>query len=203
MTGSEPSLVLASGSPRRRELLERLGFRLVIRPAAVVETQLPGESPPATALRIAAAKACSVLRSENEVVIAADTVVVLGTKVLGKPANRTEAQDMLRELAGRPHLVITATSVRWADRETNDLSIAQVRFRPLGHQILDWYLETGEWMDKAGAYAVQGKGAILVERVEGNVQGVVGLPLAALPEIFARVGLQLRHFGDRLTLRAC
>lgn len=201
MSESEVCLILASDSPRRRELLERLGLKVVVQPANVDESPYPDEIPAAYALRVAAAKLDAVNAGPEIAVVAADTVVILGDQILGKPKDRANARAMLRGLSGRTHQVITASVVRWGNREARDLATADVRFRPFSPEILEWYVNTAEWADKAGGYAVQGKGALLVERLEGNVQGVVGLPLASLPELFARVGLVLKHERDRLVLR--
>ena len=194
-------LVLASGSPRRRELLERLGLEPEVVPAEIDETPLSGESPPLHALRVAHEKAAAAAaRRPRAAVIAADTIVVLDGEILGKPRHREEARAMLRRLSGRSHLVITAVTVRRGPREASHLEQARVTFRPIGEALLGWYLATGEADDKAGAYAVQGRGALLVERVEGNVQAVVGLPLAPLPDLFSAAGLRLLPRGDRLVV---
>jgi len=196
-----PTLVLASGSPRRRELLARLGLDLEVAPADLDETPLPDESPPLHALRVAREKAAAAaaLRPGSPV-LAADTIVVVEGEILGKPRDRSDARAMLRRLSGRAHLVITAVAVRFGAREATVVEQARVVFRPVPEPLLEWYLDTGEAGDKAGAYALQGRGALLVERVEGNVQAVVGLPLAPLPELFERVGLELRPRAGRLVL---
>jgi septum formation protein len=201
MTRTELTLILASASPRRLELLGRLGLRLEVAPAEVDETPYPGESPPLHVRRIARAKALeAAARRPGRPVLAADTVVVLGTRILGKPVDRVEAAEMLRALAGRSHLVMTSVVVIHDGSEAAILEAARVTFLPLDTQLHQWYLATGEGDDKAGAYAVQGKGAILVERVEGNVQAVVGLPLAPLPNLFRRIGLELVSSGEHLVL---
>jgi septum formation protein len=195
------TLVLASGSPRRRELLARLGLDLEVVPADLDEAPLPDESPPLHALRVAREKAAAAAaRRPGSPVLAADTIVVVEGAILGKPRDRHDARAMLRRLSGRAHLVITAVAVRFGASEATVVEQARVVFRPIPEPLLDWYLATGEADDKAGAYAVQGRGALLVERVEGNVQAVVGLPLAPLPELFDRVGLELRPSGDRLEI---
>ncbi|MEW6336197.1 MAG: Maf family protein [Acidobacteriota bacterium] len=196
------ALILASASPRRRELLGRLGVGFRVVHPAIDETPLPDESPATHALRIARAKAGDIARHcAGAAVLAADTVVVLGDEILGKPADREAAKRMLGRLAGRDHLVVTAIAARFADRAADWLETARVRFAPLTADLLEWYLETREGEDKAGAYAVQGRGALFIERVEGNVQAVVGLPLAPLPRLLSRVGLRLCPIGDRLRLR--
>ena len=133
-------------------------------------------------------------------VLGADTVVTLGERIFGKPASRADAAAMLADLAGRTHVVLTALAIRWEEREATHLESARVVIVPYVQPLFDWYVATGEGDDKAGAYAVQGKGAALVERVEGNVQAVMGLPLAPLPALLAKVGLELTVDGDRLLL---
>jgi septum formation protein len=194
-------LVLASGSPRRRELLARLGIDFsVIRPG-VDEAPFPGEPPSAHVARLAAEKArAGSAQHPRAAVLAADTVVVLAARIFGKPATRVEAASMLAELAGRTHTVLTATALRWRTKETVQLETARVTLLPYSPELYGWYVATGEVDDKAGAYAVQGKGALLVERVEGNVQAVIGLPLAVIPRLLEQVGLRLTASGDRLAL---
>jgi septum formation protein len=193
------TLVLASASPRRHELLARLGLETEIVAPDIDETPLPAESPPIHAERVAREKARAVaLRHPDLPVLSADTVVVLGDRILGKPADRREAAAMLADLAGTTHTVLTALALRWGEREAGHLEAARVTFVPYSKELFAWYVATGEGDDKAGAYAVQGKGAVLVERVEGNVQAVMGLPLASLPALFARVGLELAADGNRL-----
>lgn len=194
-------LILASASPRRRELLARLGLDVVVAPAQVDETPLPGEAGPVHALRVASAKADSVARDHpDHPVLAADTVVIRDGRIFGKPRDRAEAAAILATLAGATHVVATAVAVRWQGREASHLEVARVTFTPFNAELYGWYVATGEGDDKAGAYAVQGRGAVLVERLEGNVQAVVGLPLAAVPGLLGRVGLCLVARGDRLAL---
>ena len=201
MSATAIALVLASGSPRRRELLSRLGLELVVAPQDVDESPVAGEPPGMHALRVARMKAqAAVERFPGRPVLAADTVVALGDRVLGKPSDRVAAAAMIDDLAGRTHTVLTALVLLWNGREAAHLEQARVTLAPLRPELRRWYNATGEGDDKAGAYAVQGKGALLVDRVEGNVQAVVGLPLAALPELFARAGLTLSAAGDGLVL---
>jgi septum formation protein len=194
-------LVLASASPRRLELLKRLGLELSVEPAVVDETPEPDEPPALHVQRVALAKARAVAARHPELpVLAADTVVVLGPRILGKPADRAEAAGMLRDLAGRSHLVLTAMAAAFSGHEATHLESARVTFVPWHDELYRWYLETGEGDDKAGSYAVQGRGALLVERVEGNVQAVVGLPLAPLPALLGKLGLHLTADGPRFLL---
>ena len=133
-------------------------------------------------------------------VLAADTVVVAGEKILGKPRGREDARTMLLSLLGRPHTVVTALVLAFGDREVRHVEQADVTFVARNDELVNWYLGTDEWQDKAGAYAAQGKGALMVEGVRGNFQAVVGLPLAPLPSLFAGVGLALRAEDGKLSL---
>lgn len=195
------ALVLASGSPRRRELLSRLGLELAVAAQDVDESPVAGETPGAHAMRVARLKArAAIAHHPDRPVLAADTVVALGQRILGKPRDRAAAAAMLRDLAGKTHTVLTALVLLWNGQEAAHLDQARVTMVPFRRELWRWYAGTGEGDDKAGAYAVQGQGALLVERVEGNVQAVVGLPLAALPDLFARVGLALVPSGAGLAL---
>jgi septum formation protein len=168
-------LVLASASPRRRALLEQLGIPLRIDPAHLDENVRAEESPERYVVRVAVEKATAVQgRHPGATVLAADTSVVLEGRILGKPATAEEALEMLRALSGRTHEVMTAVAVAGvgARRVT-----ASVTFAAATEAALRWYVSTGEPMDKAGAYAVQGIGGFLVERIEGSYSAVVGLPL--------------------------
>ena len=185
-----PRLVLASQSPRRRELLGQLGLALEVRPAHADEAVLPGETPRDYVLRVARAKARAIA---GDVVLAADTAVVLGAEILGKPADRADARRMLRALSGTVHEVLTAVVVRRAAirLELDAVVATKVRFAPLGPAEIDWYVGTGEPLDKAGAYAIQGAGGAFVLGVEGSVSNVVGLPVAETAALLRRAGLPL------------
>lgn len=186
---SSPPLVLASASPRRRALLEQLGIPLHVDPAHLDENVRPGETPERYVLRLAREKAEAVqLRHEDATVLAADTSVVLGGAVLGKPATPDEALAMLRSLSGRSHHVLTAVAVAGAGER---LVRAAVSFAPATEAELRWYVSTGEPMDKAGAYAVQGIGGFLVERIEGSHSAVVGLPLVETLALLREAGYLL------------
>lgn len=194
-------LVLASASPRRLELLRRLDLEVRVAPAAIDETPYPDEPPGLHVQRVALAKARTVASGHpGTPVLAADTVVVQGPRILGKPVDRADAALMLRSLAGRSHLVLTAVAVTYSGLEACHLESARVTFVPFDEELYRWYADTGEGDDKAGAYAVQGRGALLVERVEGNVQAVVGLPLAPLPDLLRRVGLRMVASGGALAI---
>ena len=188
-----PRLVLASGSPRRRELLSGLGLRFEVRPPEVDETPLPGEDPGAYVERLAAAKARAGA-ANDEVVIAADTTVVVDGEILGKPADAAEARAMLGRIAGRWHEVLTAVAVGSPAGGAAGVATSQVRMAEMTAERIAWYVATGEPLDKAGAYAIQGLGALLVEEVRGNYTNVVGLPLPLVAELCARLGLDLLSF---------
>jgi septum formation protein len=179
----EPRLVLASASPRRRDLLSAVGLRFGVEPADLDERALPGESPAAQAARLARAKALAVARrcsgDPGCVVLAADTLVVVDSRVLGKPADAREAQSHLASLCGRTHRVITAVAVMRADAERprEALVESEVALRKASPDEIRAYVETGEPLDKAGAYALQGEGRRFVERVVGSESNVIGLPL--------------------------
>jgi septum formation protein len=184
------SIVLASGSPRRRELLELLGVRFTVRPAADEAVPQPGEAPAAYAVRAARAKAAAVAQAfPGTPVLASDTVVEIDRRVLGKPISTAEARAMIRLLSGRTHQVHTAVALTVDGRCCSLLDTAVVRFRPLDERIIDWYVATAEPMDKAGAYAVQGAGGLLVEAVDGSPHTVVGLPIHRLPALFEECGI--------------
>ena len=195
-----PRLVLASGSPRRAELLARLGVHPEIRPTDVDETPRPGESGADLVVRLAGTKAAAGAAAGadapdgEEVVIAADTVVVLDGRVLGKPRDRDEARTMLTELAGRTHEVTTGVAVTRGPIGAATRVTTRVTFRPLTAGEVDWYLATGEPDDKAGAYGLQGAGAALVSAVDGSDTNVIGLPLAETIALLRDVGVDLlRH----------
>lgn len=188
------ALVLASGSPRRREILGTLGLRFSVCPSAVEEQARPGEGPEPMARRLAREKALEVAeRGEVEVgayVLGADTVVVVGDEVLGKPADDAEARAMLERLGGRWHRVVSGVALaRQGEGAIEDLAVTtRVRFRPLDAGRIDRYVATGEGRDKAGAYAVQGIGSGLVDRIEGSYTNVVGLPAAETVALLERHG---------------
>jgi septum formation protein len=189
---STPALTLASASPRRRELLEQLGFRPRIRPADTDESPIPGEPPRSYVLRVARDKARAV---DGEVVLAADTAVVLGNEILGKPRDADDARRMLRALSGVVHEVLTGVCVRRGAEEHSAVVAAQVRLDPLDPLRIDWYVATGEPMDKAGAYAIQGIAGAFVRELHGSVSNVVGLPLAETLELLQRAGVAMPWGG--------
>ena len=183
-------MILASASPRRRELLERVGLALEVVPADVDETPVAGEEPTAYARRVARAKAAAVAsRAPGRWVLAADTVVELDGEILGKPGGPGEAAAMLGRLSGRSHRVVTAFALRAPSGDEVTRAVAtEVAFRAAGSDEIASYVRTGEWRDKAGAYAAQGIAAAFVIRVSGSFTNVVGLPLAEVIEELARAG---------------
>jgi len=188
-------IILASQSPRRRELLSLIGIPHEVRPADLDESVLPGESPAPHAERLARAKAEAVAATEPDaVVIGADTIVVLDGDILGKPRDTFEASAMLQRLSGRTHTVLTAVAVTRDGRTVSGVESVEVTFRPLTAEQIEAYIATGEPMDKAGAYGIQGFGAVIVERVHGDYFAVMGLALGRMVDLLAQVGIAYR-FG--------
>jgi septum formation protein len=187
------TIVLASRSPRRLDLLARLDLDPVVRPADVDEAPTPGESPAATAVRLAAAKATAVtaVDADDEVVVAADTVVALGNQQLGKPRDDDDARRILRTLSGATHEVVTGVAVIANGRTSTRVSTTHVRFRDLSDDDIDWYVATGEGRDKAGAYALQGRAAAFVESIHGSHTNVIGLPLDVVVRMLREVGIAI------------
>jgi septum formation protein len=185
------TIKLASSSPRRREILATLGLDFSIVAADVDETPLAGEAPDDMVLRLAVAKAETVKAGPRDIVIAADTAVVVDQLVLGKPADRDECLAMLDALGGRSHTVFTGVAVHCADATHTALSATDVHFRDIGRDEALAYWQSGEPGDKAGGYAVQGLGGVFVERIEGSYSGVVGLPVFETASLLRRVGFDL------------
>lgn len=178
-------LVLASASPRRRMLLASAGVSFEVRPADIDERVHPGEDPRTYARRVAREKALAV---DAPRVLAADTVVALDERVLGKPSDADEARAILGTLSGRTHRVYTAVALRVGARVHERLCATAVSFRALSAEEIDAYLATGEPFDKAGAYGIQGHGGALVDRVRGSYTNVIGLPLRETLALLARWG---------------
>jgi septum formation protein len=192
------NLVLASASPRRRELLAGLGLQFTVRPADVDETPRDGEDPGAYVLRLAQEKAAAVARDQEELVLAADTTVVVDGEILGKPSDEEDARRMLRRLSGREHEVLTGLALCEAGgRDASSVERSRVRMAALSEDEIAWYAASGEPLDKAGAYAIQGLGSLFVEAVAGNYSNVVGLPVPAVYRLFAALGYDLKGFIPR------
>jgi len=182
-------LVLASASPRRRELLGILGVQFNVQSADIDESVNPGESPEGYVRRMALSKARAGLVTSPECsVLGADTAVVVDDRILGKPVDRDDALAMLALLSGRRHRVLSAVVLADADNEVQRLSETEVVFRNIGTAEAEAYWHSGEPADKAGAYAIQGKGAVFVRKIMGSYSGVVGLPLYETAELLVESG---------------
>ena len=182
-------IILASSSPRRIELLKATGLRFKIQPSAIDEGQISCVQPRDQAINAALLKANAVATSlDTGVVIGADTIVCLGDKVYGKPADRRSAEQMLRSLSGQTHCVITGVAIREVQHSTALLDAVETRveMRHISDEELQWYLDSGEPFDKAGAYGIQGLAGKFVERIEGCYFNVVGLPLPRLIEMLSQ-----------------
>ena len=198
-------LVLASASPRRRELLAQVGYKFEVRPAHIPEDPLPGEDPIVYVARLAREKAETVFReldvagkgietrhasSQSVVVLGADTTVTLDTTILGKPEDAADAARILRMLSGRTHRVITGVAVVTAEGVELAAEVTGVRFLSLSDQEIEAYVATGEPMDKAGAYGIQGRAARWIPRIEGCYFNVMGLPLALVSSMLESCGIE-------------
>lgn len=176
-------IILASQSPRRRELLERLFDEFEIKPACIDETMDGSKTPGDAVMELSERKALAVAESEPEaLVIAADTIVVCD-RIFGKPEDEADAARMLRELSGRAHQVMTAVSIAKDGKTMTRLSVTDVHFRELSEDDIADYIATGEPMDKAGAYGIQGRGGLFIPRIEGDYYGVMGLPICLLEQL--------------------
>jgi septum formation protein len=185
---TRPLVILASASPRRRELLSLVGIEHDVRPANIDETYLAGEAPREHAERLAREKAVAIEVPEA-ITIGSDTIVVVDGRVLGKPRDREHAAEMLRQLSGRSHVVMTGVAAKWRGKLVSGLEEVGVTFRSLREDEIERYIDTGEPMDKAGAYGIQGFGATIVERVDGDYFAVMGLPLNRLARLLETLGL--------------
>ncbi len=182
-------LVLASQSPRRRELLERAGISFTVRTADIDESVQPGEAAQQYVRRLAARKAMTVAKAGDDCVLAADTTVVLDGEILGKPADAADAVRMLTALAGRSHEVITGICLRYRQQLYIDAAVTVVQFGPMSSAQIAEYVATGEPMDKAGAYGIQGLASRYVTGINGCYANVVGLPVSLVCSYLGRLGL--------------
>ena len=191
MNQAEPEIVLASQSPRRQDLLRQIGVRFTAIPVLVEEVPRSGEIAVDYVHRVAAAKSAAGLATIRTAlpVLAADTEVVLDGRIMGKPRDLAHAAELLSELSGRSHLVLSAVSLRLGERHWTAFSETEVSLRALDRSEMESYWLTGEPCDKAGAYAIQGYGALFVRRIAGSYSGVVGLPLFETAELLRRVGI--------------
>ncbi len=187
-----PAVVLASGSPRRRDLIASLGLSFEIVVPDIDETTRPGEAPVDYVERLARDKAAAVARP-GALIIAADTTVVLGGEIIGKPVDRADARSMLRRLSGRTHTVATGVALALESAVVAEVVETAVTFVALSDAAIDWYVATGEPGDKAGAYGMQGTGNAFVAAIAGSPSNVIGLPLATVITLAASLGVDLLH----------
>jgi len=184
-------IVLASRSPRRKDILEKLNFSFVIDPPDIDESPFKNESPIIYVQRISAAKADLVAQRHDQqcIVIAADTTVELNGEIFGQPRDSDDARSMIQKLSSRTHKVHTAISVRYNQKVANSVDTASVTMREVSSELLEWYIGTDESIGKAGAYAVQGHGAALVADVTGEIDTVIGLPVGLLLGMLGNLGI--------------
>jgi nucleoside triphosphate pyrophosphatase len=191
MPETETRIILASSSPRRADLLTAIGVSFDLIPSIINERPHPDEAPADYIIRLARAKVIDVARKRDSgLIIGADTIVVLDGKLMGKPEDERDAQRMLKQLSARWHAVMTGVALYDAGtkREVADYDKTLVRFAQLTEREIDWYISTGEPADKAGAYGIQGKGAMFVEEIAGNYHNVVGLPIPLVYRLAKRLG---------------
>ena len=186
-------IILASASPRRRELLDQLGISYEAQPVDADETPKPGEAPEAFVERLALEKACAgFLKCDRRLpALGSDTIVIAGERILGKPRDRDDAIDMLKLLSGETHQVFTAVAMANAEKTRCLMSRSKVSFRTLKDSEIEAYWNSGEPADKAGAYAIQGKAAQFIKRLDGSYSGVMGLPLYETAELLKEFGITL------------
>jgi septum formation protein len=191
---NEPTWILASASPRRREILRRLGMPFIVEPSGLAEPpRKPHETPHGYAVRLARLKAKEAAsRHRSGMVLAADTIVVLRNSILVKPGSRAEARSMLKRLSGRWHDVVSGICILNCETLAvhSAFSRSRVHFRRLSPAEIEWYLATGEYRDKAGAYGVQGYASLFIDRIEGCYFNIVGFPIAAFEKLCRKAGIQ-------------
>jgi septum formation protein len=189
---TDVQIILASGSPRRRELLKGLGLEFQVIPADIDETLLTSESPQSLVERLSITKAKAITKSyPDALVIAADTTVALGNQVLEKPKDREENKLFIERLQGRKHDVFTGHALMYKGRLESIVKRSEVHFRPLGNEEINAYVATGEGLDKAGGYGIQGRGAALIPHIVGCYFNVMGMSVAAVVELAAKLGVRL------------
>lgn len=190
-----PRLILGSGSPRRLELLAQLGVVPDdVRPPDIDETPRPGEIPRDYCARIADEKVRAVVTGAEDIVLCADTTVALGRRILGKPEDAGEAAKFLLALSGRRHRVITSVALRRGEKVWQRTVDTRVKMKPLSDAELNWYLATGDWKGKAGAYGIQGPAGALIPWISGSFTAVVGLPLAETAHLLQAAGYPVAEF---------
>ena len=190
------NLILASQSPRRRELMGLFRIPFTVHAADIDETMNPALRPYDEVARVSRRKALAVPREPEDVVVAADTIVVRGGTVLGKPRSRQEAIGMLNLLSGRDHQVMTGLTVLRGERMISCTEVTDIHFRPLSRREIEAYVDTGEPMDKAGAYGIQGGAALFVERIAGDYYNVMGLPVCRLGVILGQLAPEIMEVRE-------
>ncbi|HKQ73334.1 MAG TPA: Maf family protein [Blastocatellia bacterium] len=188
-------LILASSSPRRAELLRAAGINFTVRAADIDESIRPNELPRDYVVRLSREKARAVAH-ENELTLGADTTVVINGEIAGKPTDADDAGRMLRALSGRWHEVLTGVTLARADQTLSAIASTRVKFAQLSDAEINWYVSTGEPMDKAGAYAIQGYASLFVERIEGSYSNVVGLPMQLAYKLARQMGVEFLRITD-------
>lgn len=191
---SNPQIYLASGSPRRQELLHQMGVSFTVIPQFVEEEHKPNESPEDFVKRLALEKACDGYARQSQCawpVLGSDTAVVLGKDILGKPENKEQAIKMLLNLSGQTHQVMTAVALKTEQQSQVSLSVSDVSFTTLNREICEQYWQTGEPKDKAGSYAIQGKGALFINHINGSYSGVMGLPIYETSLLLKKFGIHI------------
>ena len=183
-------LILASQSPRRKELLAHLHMPFAVRVANIDEAMDSAKPPAEEVARVSLAKALAVPREGTDVIIAADTIVVLDGKILGKPADEADAHAMLSALSGRAHQVMTGLTVLQGDKHLTHTEITDVYFRPISQTEIDRYVRSGDPMDKAGSYGIQGGASLFVEKLHGDYYNVMGLPVCRLWQMLGQLAPQ-------------
>jgi len=193
MPDSQAQIILASSSPRRSELLQQMRVSFVVLPVEIDESALEGESPTTYVERLALEKARAgwELSEKNRPVLGSDTIVVIHGDILGKPSDRNHAIEMLKRLSGNTHQVLTAVALVEADRSAIRLSESRVSFSPITEQEILIYWESGEPVDKAGAYAIQGLAAAFIQHIEGSFSGVMGLPIFETMDLLKAFGVDV------------
>jgi septum formation protein len=191
-----PPLVLASASPQRRAILQRLGVSFRARPTRIAEIEQGEPGRVAVENALLKARAAQSADSPQETVLGVDTLVALDARIYGKPADERAARETLTALDGQTHTVFSGVAVLSGDRERLALAQTEVVFRELGEDLIDWYLASGEWQGRAGGYAIQGIGAVLVREIRGDYENVVGLPVATLLDMCPEL-IQTLASGNR------
>ncbi len=194
-----PNLILASGSPRRSKFFSMLGIDFSIIIPNIDETPLAGELPKDLVSRLSYQKACSVAKDNyGSIVVAADTVIDLDGKILGKPGNREESIQMLKMLSGRSHLVYTGVAVVFQDKTRKIIEETKITFAPVSNELASFYADTEEGLDKAGGYAIQGIASMFIEKIEGSLSSVIGLPFSQVMNILMEFGIRPEFKAEKM-----